>query len=54
MNVLKFLRRFTLAVFCASLSGCGLFWEDPYVDVTVTPLNWIEIHYYTATREPIL
>ena len=41
------------AVFCAGVSGCGLFWEDPYVEVTVTPLNWIEIHYYNATREPI-
>ena len=35
------------------LSGCGLFWDDPYVTVTVTPLNWIEIHYYNATREPV-
>ena len=34
-------------------AGCGLFWDDPYVAVTVTPLNWIEIHYYNATREPI-
>lgn len=34
-------------------SGCGLFWDDPYVEVTVTPLNWVEIHYYNATREPI-
>jgi polar amino acid transport system substrate-binding protein len=42
-----------LASFAAFISGCGLFWEDPYVDVTVTPLNWIEIHYYNATREPI-
>ena len=37
----------------ALVAGCGLFWDDPYVDVTVTPLNWIEIHYYNATREPI-
>ncbi len=35
------------------LSGCGLFWDDPYVTVTVTPLNWVEIHYYNATREPV-
>lgn len=35
------------------LVGCGLFWDDPYVTVTVTPLNWVEIHYYNATREPI-
>lgn len=37
----------------AACAGCGLFWDDPYVDVTVTPLNWVEIHYYNATREPI-
>ena len=34
-------------------AGCGLFWDDPYVKVTTTPLNWCEIHYYNATREPI-
>lgn len=34
-------------------SGCGLFWDDPYVQVTTTPLNWCEIHYYNATRDPI-
>ncbi len=36
-----------------TFSGCGLFWDDPYVTVTVTPLNWCEIHYYNATREPV-
>ena len=36
-----------------AVAGCGLFWDDPYVDGTVTPLNWVEIHYYNATREPI-
>ena len=50
---MRFLRGCALAFFAAFISGCGLFWEDPYVDVTVTPLNWIEIHYYNATREPI-
>ena len=35
------------------LAGCGLFWDDPYVTVTTTPLNWCEIHYYNASREPI-
>ena len=35
------------------LPGCGLFWDDPYVTVTTTPLNWCEIHYYNATREPV-
>ena len=32
----------------ALAAGCGRFWEDPYVDVTQTPLNWVEIHYYKA------
>ena len=36
-----------------TISGCGLFWDDPYVKVTTTPLNWCEIHYYNATREPV-
>ena len=35
------------------LPGCGLFWDDPYVTVTVTPLNWCEIHYYNASRDPV-
>ena len=34
-------------------AGCGLFWDDPYVTVTEDALNWIEIHYYNATREPV-
>lgn len=33
--------------------GCGLFWDDPYVLVTTTPLNWVEVHYYNARREPV-
>ena len=37
----------------AFLAGCGLFFDDPYVLVTTTPLNWCEIHYYNATRDPI-
>ena len=37
----------------AFLAGCGLFFDDPYVQVTNTPLNWCEIHYYNATRDPI-
>ena len=36
-----------------TFSGCGLFWDDPYVTVTVTPLNWCEIHYYNASRDPV-
>ena len=43
------------AILCSlfAISGCGLFWDDPYVTVTTTPLNWCEIHYYNATREPV-
>ena len=45
--------RFSFVLPLLALAGCGLFWDDPYVAVTVTPLNWVEIHYYNATREPI-
>ena len=34
-------------------AGCGLFWDDPYVTVTEDALNWVEIHYYNASREPV-
>ena len=47
------LTRFIACGVVALLAGCGLFWDDPYVTVTVTPLNWIEIHYYNATRDPV-
>lgn len=33
--------------------GCGLFWDDPYIQVTTAPLNWCEIHYYNARHEPV-
>ena len=47
------IKLFTLHFSLFILSGCGLFWDDPYVTVTVTPLNWVEIHYYNATRDPV-
>ena len=48
------MKKFIVATLSAALlAGCGLFWDDPYVTVTVTPLNWVEIHYYNATREPV-
>ena len=47
------LRLALASAFCALLAGCGLFWDDPYVTVTPTALNWIEIHYYNAQLEPI-
>lgn len=37
----------------ATLAGCGLFWDDPYVAVTTAPLNWCEVHYYNARYEPV-
>ena len=52
-RTLRFLAFFILHSSLFVLSGCGLFWDDPYVTVTVTPLNWCEIHYYNATREPV-
>ncbi len=42
-----------LAAPLALLAGCGLLFDDPYVAVTDTPLNWCEVHYYNATRDPI-
>lgn len=42
-----------LLVLVGVAAGCGLFWDDPYVTVTTSPLNWVEIHYYNANREPI-
>ncbi len=52
-RVLRLLALFTLHSSLFTLAGCGLFWDDPYVKVTTTPLNWCEIHYYNATREPV-
>lgn len=53
MSIGGIVRRGAVLLLSVVISGCGLFWDDPYVDVTVTPLNWVEIHYYNATREPI-
>ena len=56
-RVLRFAPRaiklFTIHCSLFAISGCGLFWDDPYVTVTVTPLNWCEIHYYNASRDPV-
>ena len=35
------------------LSGCGPFWVDPYITVTESSLNWVQIHYYNMSRQPI-
>ena len=53
MDMTKWLGRALAALALTALAGCGLFWDDPYVTVTTTPLNWIEVHYYNANREPI-
>jgi len=44
-----------LLVVCGSLliSGCGPFWVDPYITVKESSLNWVIIHYYNMTRQPI-
>ena len=37
----------------ALLSGCGPFWVDPYITVQESSLNWVAIHYYNMSRQPI-
>ena len=34
-------------------SGCGPFWVDPYITVQESSLNWVSIHYYNMSRQPI-
>ena len=35
------------------LAGCGPFWVDPYITVRESSLNWVAIHYYNMSRNPI-
>lgn len=42
-----------LAAALPLLSGCGPFWVDPYITVRESSLNWVVIHYYNMSREPI-
>ena len=42
-----------LGLFCGILSGCGPFWVDPYITVQESSLNWVAIHYYNMSRQPI-
>ena len=35
------------------LPGCGPFWVDPYITVQESSLNWVIIHYYNMSRQPI-
>ena len=53
MGLRAMIKRAAMALGVMALAGCGLFWDDPYVTVTVTPLNWIEVHYYNANHDPI-
>ena len=46
-------RRVFMACGLVFLAGCGLFWDDPYVTVTADALNWLEVHYYNASRDPV-
>ena len=51
--MMKSLKLIIMALAVAFFSGCGLFWDDPYILVTEAPLNWCEIHYYNARKEPV-
>ena len=42
-----------LAIALAALAGCGPFWVNPYITVTESKLNWVEIHYYRIDKSPI-
>ncbi len=33
--------------------GCGPFWVNPFITVEQSNLNWMEIHYYNISRQPI-
>jgi hypothetical protein len=41
-------RILTASLLVLSLAGCGPFWVNPYVAVSDSPLNWMEIHYYNT------
>ena len=45
------MRKFVLTMLL--LSGCGPFWVDPYISVQESSLNWVAIHYYNMSRQPI-
>ena len=54
---MRAIRSFRLAVACAAVllaaPGCGPFWVDPYITVTESQLNWVEIHYYNLNCKPV-
>ena len=45
--------KLAVAAALAALSGCGPFWVDPFISVSQSQLNWIEIHYYNTNRDPV-
>ena len=50
------MKRLTSILFTFSLllfTGCGPFWVDPYITVEESALNWVDIHYYNMSRQPI-
>lgn len=53
MRLVKVVLSALLVAALGLFSGCGLFWDDPYIAVTTDALNWVEIHYYNASREPV-
>ncbi len=52
-TVLKIVVFLLFIVHCSLFSGCGPFWVDPYITVKESSLNWVMIHYYNMSREPI-
>ena len=33
--------------------GCGPFWVNPYITVSESKLNWMEVHYYRTDTTPV-
>ena len=48
-RLMSMLFTFSLLLF----TGCGPFWVDPYIAVEESALNWVDIHYYNMSRQPI-
>ena len=52
-TVSKIVVSLLFTVHCSLFTGCGPFWVDPYITVRESSLNWVMIHYYNMSREPI-
>ena len=48
-RLMSILFTFSLLLF----TGCGPSWVDPYITVEESALNWVDIHYYNMSRQPI-